>query len=120
MKKISYIIASALAFTCAVTAVPSFPKNIAETHAVYTAPDSHSIPQNAVQAESFYNEIGEISYCKCGQVITCIPIANPDTLHVTYKLNGEEFTPDNIVRNMSETYDTENEVSESHVGYESI
>ncbi len=120
MKKISYIIASALAFTCAVTAVPSFPKNIAETHAVYTAPDSHSIPQNAVQAESFYNEIGEISYCKCGQVITCIPIANPETLHVTYKLNGEEFTPDNIVRNMSETYDTNDKVLESHVGYESI
>lgn len=120
MKKISYIIASALAFTCAVTAVPSFPKNIAETHAVYTAPDSHSIPQNAVQAESFYNEIGEISYCKCGQVITCIPIANPETLHVTYKLNGEEFTPDNITRNMSETYDTNDKVLESHVGYESI
>ena len=120
MKKIPYIIASALAFTCAVTAVPSFPKNIAETHAVYTAPDSHSIPQNAVQAESFYNEIGEISYCKCGQVITCIPIANPETLHVTYKLNGEEFTPDNITRNMSETYNTNDKVLESHVGYESI
>ena len=37
MKKISYIIASVFAFTCAVKAVPIFPKNIAETHAVYTA-----------------------------------------------------------------------------------
>lgn len=120
MKKITYIIASALAFTCAVTAIPNFPKSITETQAVYIAPDSHSVPENAIQAEGFYNEIGEISYCKCGQIITCIPIANPNSLHVTYKLNGEEFIPENVVRNMKSFYDTTGEDSESHVGYESI
>lgn len=122
MKKFTYIIASALALTCAVTAIPTVPENITETHAVYIAPDPHSIPASGLQADYFYNEIGEISYCKCGEIVTCIPIANPGSLHVTYKLNGEEFTPDNVTRNFTnDSYDTTADTdSTGHTGYESI
>ncbi|MDD7184412.1 MAG: hypothetical protein PUH54_01865, partial [Oscillospiraceae bacterium] len=122
MKKFTYIIASALALTCAVSAIPAFPENITETHAVYIAPDPHSIPASGLQADYFYNEIGEISYCKCGEIVTCIPIANPESLHVTYKLNGEEFTPDNVTRNFTnDSYDTTADTdSTGHTGYESI
>lgn len=122
MKKFTYIIASALALTCAITAIPTVTENIPDTHAVYIAPDPHSIPSSGLQADYFYNEIGEISYCKCGEIVTCIPIANPESLHVTYKLNGEEFTPDNVARNFTnDSYDTTADTdSTGHTGYESI
>lgn len=133
MKKFTYVIAAALAFTCAVTAIPEIPTNVTETSAVYIAPNPHSIPTSGLQANYFYNEIGEISYCKCGEIITCIPIANPDCgLHVTYKLNGEEFTPENVVRNYMDSgliccdalddtsvIETSQE-NKGHTGYESI
>ncbi len=128
MKKFTYVIAAALSLTFAVSAVPTFTESIPETSALYIAPDPHSIPASGIQARYFYNEIGEISYCPCGEIVTCIPIANPQYgLNVTYKLNGEEFTPDNVVRNylnsLETTLDTNVTVTEEYegrIGFESI
>jgi len=132
MKKFTYVIAAALALTCAVSAVPTFTEKIPETSAIYIAPDPHSIPTSGLQASYFYGEIGEISYCPCGEIVTCIPIVNVGGgLNVTYKLNGEEFTPDNIVRNYinngeacldvaADTNATVTGKNEGYTGYESI
>jgi len=133
MKKFTYVIAAALSLTCAVSAVPTFTESIPETSAIYIAPDPHSIPASGLQADYFYNEIGEISYCACGEIVTCIPIVNVGGgLNVTYKLNGEEFTPDNVVRNYindnietcldvaADTNATVTGENKGYTGYESI
>jgi len=122
VKKFTCFIASALALTCAVSAVPTAVYADSESNKVSEAVDisGHEIPHDYDEALNFYNEIGEISYCKCGQIVTCIPTVKSNS-SVEYYLNGEKLEPENIKRNFCPiTTDTDGNLTDGYNGFESI
>lgn len=97
-KKFNYLTASALALSFAVSAVIPTVANIPAVYAEsedVTVKDSvsgHSIPTSYEEANKFYYQFGEISYCACGQIVTCVPVADVNGyLKTTYTLDGEEL-----------------------------
>ncbi len=122
MKKFTYVITSALVLTCAVSALPTaiYAESKSGTVVLDTSEISgNEIPRSYNEALNFYNEIGEISYCKSGQVVTCIPTVKSNP-YVEYYLNGEKLEPENIKRNFCPvTTDTDGN-STGYNGYESI
>ncbi|MDE5946726.1 MAG: hypothetical protein K2G63_05440 [Oscillospiraceae bacterium] len=97
-KKFNYLTASALALSFAVSAVIPTVANIPAVYAesedvtVKNTVSGHEIPSDYYEADKFYNQIGEISYCACGQIVTCVPVADVyRDLKTTYILDGEEL-----------------------------
>jgi len=121
MKRFTYVIASALALTCAISAIPTavYAESKSGTIVLDTSEISgHEIPADYDKAWDFYNEIGEISYCKCGQIVTCIPIVKSNS-YVEYCLNGEKLEPENIKRNFCPVT-TDGNLTDGYNGFESI
>lgn len=98
-KAIKAFVSATLACTCMLSSVPMYTAYAATAPEDYHLQYCTPMPSSYFEAEQFYYEKGEISYCDCTRVMTCIPVADVwGDLQVTYKLNGEEFTPSNVQR----------------------